>query len=57
MIKFLIFIFKFNFGEFEERKFKKNLRFGSIFLVIVGIYWAMKPLVYTARRGNISTIC
>ena len=44
MVKFLMSIFKFNFGEFEEREFKKLLRMGIIFLLLIGLYWAMKPL-------------
>lgn len=44
MAKFLISIFKFNFGEFEEREFKKLLRMGIIFLLLIGLYWTMRPL-------------
>lgn len=44
MTKFLMSLFKFNFGEFEEREFKKFLRMGIIFLMVIGIYWAIRPL-------------
>lgn len=32
------------FGEFEENEFKKFLRLGSILLMVIGIYWTMRPL-------------
>ena len=44
MTKFLMSILKFNFGEFEEREFKKFLRMGMILMFIIGIYWTMRPL-------------
>lgn len=44
MVKFLMSLFKFNFGEFEEREFRKFLRMGTIFMLLIGIYWAMRPL-------------
>ena len=37
-------VFKFNFGTFEEREFRKFLRMGTIFLMLIGIYWALRPL-------------
>lgn len=44
MIKFLMSLCKFNFGEFEEAEFRKCLRMGSILTVILGIYYMMRPL-------------
>lgn len=44
MIKLLMTICKFNFGKFEEREFRKFARMGSIFFVLIGIYWSMRPL-------------
>ncbi len=37
-------ICKFNFGDFEEEEFKKFLRLGMIFLLIIGVYWTLRPL-------------
>lgn len=44
MVKFLMSLCKFNFGEFEEKEFRKFLRMGSILTVILGIYYMMRPL-------------
>ena len=44
MVKALMALFKFNFGKFEEQEFRKFLRMSSIFSLIVGIYWTMRPL-------------
>ncbi len=44
MVKLLMSLCKFNFGEFEEREFRKFLRMGTILMLVVGIYWAMRPL-------------
>lgn len=44
MVKLLMSLFKFNFGEFEEREFRKFLRLGVILLTLIGIYWGMRPL-------------
>lgn len=35
---------RFNFGVFEEEEFKKFLRLGLIFFLIIGIYWTLRPL-------------
>jgi AAA family ATP:ADP antiporter len=35
---------KFNFGDFEEPEFRKFLRMGLIFMIIVGSYWTLRPL-------------
>ena len=37
-------ICRFNFGKFEEKEFRKFLRMGSIFFVLIGVYWTMRPL-------------
>lgn len=44
MIKLLMSACKLAFGEFEEKEFRKFLRLGSIFAMIIGIYWSMRPL-------------
>lgn len=58
MIKFLMSLCKLAFGEFEEEEFKKFLRLGSILAMIIGIYWAMRPLkdslfIQLAGQANI----
>lgn len=44
MLKFFQWICKFNFGTFEREEFKKFLRMGLIFALIIGIYWTLRPL-------------
>lgn len=44
MIKFFQWICRFNFGLFEYEEFKKFLRMGLIFALIIGIYWTLRPL-------------
>lgn len=44
LLQFLIKICKFNFGTFEVPEFKKFLRMGAIFAVIVGVYWTLRIL-------------
>lgn len=34
----------FNFGDFEKEEFKKFLRMGAIFALIIGVYWTLRPL-------------
>lgn len=41
---FLIRICRFNFGTFEKEEFKKFLRMGLIFFLIIGVYWTLRPL-------------
>ena len=58
MIKLLLSACKLTFGEFEEEEFKKFLRLGSILAMIIGIYWAMRPLkdslfIQLAGQANI----
>lgn len=38
------FICRFNFGNFEKEEFKKFLRMGLIFALIIGVYWTLRPL-------------
>ena len=35
---------RFNFGDFEREEFKKFLRMGLIFTLIIGVYWTLRPL-------------
>jgi AAA family ATP:ADP antiporter len=37
-------ICRFNFGTFETDEFKKFLRMGLIFALIIGVYWTLRPL-------------
>lgn len=37
-------ICRFNFGTFEEEEFRKFLRLGVIFAMIIGIYWTLRSL-------------
>jgi ATP:ADP antiporter, AAA family len=40
----LMHVCRFNFGTFEKEEFKKFLRMGLIFALIIGIYWTLRPL-------------
>ena len=42
ILEFLQFICRFNFGNFERAEFKKFLKMGVIFSLIIGIYWTLK---------------
>ncbi len=44
MIRFFQWVCRFNFGEFEREEFKKFLRMGVIFALIIGVYWTLRPL-------------
>ena len=44
MLRFFQSICRFNFGIFETEEFKKFLRMGLIFALIIGIYWTLRPL-------------
>lgn len=37
-------ICRFNFGDFERDEFKKFLKLGLIFALIIGVYWTLRPL-------------
>ncbi len=44
MLSFFQTICRFNFGNFEKEEFKKFLRMGLIFALIIGVYWTLRPL-------------
>lgn len=43
-MKFFQWICRFNFGVFDKEEFKKFLRMGLIFALIIGVYWTLRPL-------------
>ncbi|NGX63416.1 MAG: ADP,ATP carrier protein 1 [Candidatus Anoxychlamydiales bacterium] len=43
-LRFFQWICRFNFGIFEKEEFKKFIRLGLIFVLIIGIYWTLRPL-------------
>lgn len=44
ILQFFQWICRFNFGEFDREEFKKFLRMGLIFALIIGVYWTLRPL-------------
>lgn len=44
ILRFFQWICRFNFGNFEKEEFKKFLRMGLIFALIIGVYWTLRPL-------------
>ncbi len=44
MLRLFQWICRFNFGNFEKEEFKKFLRMGCIFALIIGVYWTLRPL-------------
>jgi len=44
ILQFFQTICRFNFGDFEKEEFKKFLRMGLIFSLIIGVYWTLRPL-------------
>lgn len=44
ILSFFQWICRFNFGTFEKEEFKKFLRMGLIFALIIGVYWTLRPL-------------
>lgn len=44
LLRFFQWICRFNFGTFEKEEFKKFLRMGLIFALIIGVYWTLRPL-------------
>jgi AAA family ATP:ADP antiporter len=44
ILNFFQWICRFNFGNFEKEEFKKFLRMGLIFALIIGVYWTLRPL-------------
>lgn len=43
-LQFFQWLCRFNFGHFEREEFKKFLRMGLIFALIIGVYWTLRPL-------------
>lgn len=44
VLQFFQGICRFNFGSFGREEFKKFLRMGLIFALIIGVYWTLRPL-------------
>lgn len=44
MLQFFQRVCRFNFGDFDTDEFKKFLRLGLIFALIIGVYWTLRPL-------------
>jgi AAA family ATP:ADP antiporter len=44
LLQFFQWICRFNFGNFEKEEYKKFLRMGLIFALIIGVYWTLRPL-------------
>lgn len=44
MLSLLQSICRFNFGTFEREEFKKFLKMGVVFALIIGVYWTLRPL-------------
>ena len=44
ILHFFQMLCRFNFGDFEREEFKKFLRMGLIFALIIGVYWTLRPL-------------
>lgn len=44
LLHFFKSICRFNFGDFEREEFKKFIRMGLIFALIIGVYWTLRPL-------------
>lgn len=44
ILSFFQWICHFIFGDFEKEEFKKFLRMGLIFALIIGVYWTLRPL-------------
>src|SRR5437016_3454847 len=44
ILRFFQWICRFNFGDFDKEEFKKYLRMGAIFALIIGVYWTLRPL-------------
>ncbi|MCP5506443.1 MAG: hypothetical protein H7A38_06135 [Chlamydiales bacterium] len=44
LLRFFQAICRYNFGAFEKEEFKKFLKMGLIFALIIGVYWTLRPL-------------
>ncbi len=60
ILRFFQWICRFNFGNFEKDEFKKFLRMGAIFALMIGVYWTLRPLkdaVFIQLVGKYSSVC
>lgn len=44
LLRFFQKVCRFNFGDFSTEEFKKFLKMGVIFALIIGVYWTLRPL-------------
>ncbi len=44
ILPFFQWLCRWNFGDFKREEFKKFLRMGLIFSLIIGVYWTLRPL-------------
>lgn len=44
LLQFFQSICRWNFGNFEQNEFKKFIRMGAIFALMIGVYWTLRPL-------------
>lgn len=44
ILRFFQWICRFNFGDFGKEEFKKFIRMGLVFALIIGVYWTLRPL-------------
>ncbi len=44
ILRFFQTICRFNFGNFEKEEFKKFIKMGVIFALMIGVYWTLRPL-------------
>jgi ATP:ADP antiporter, AAA family len=44
LLRFFQWLCRFNFGTFEKEEFKKFLKLGLVFALIIGVYWTLRPL-------------
>ena len=56
LLRFFQWLAKFNFGNFEQEEFRKFLRMGVIFALIIGIYWTLRPLKDAVFIQLVSTL-
>jgi AAA family ATP:ADP antiporter len=44
ILRFFQWLCRLNFGNFDKEEFKKFLKMGVIFALIIGVYWTLRPL-------------
>lgn len=44
ILRFSQWVCRFNFGNFDTEEFKKFIRMGLIFALMIGVYWTLRPL-------------